>query len=101
MNGNNSKDDDDLRDDEDDGSGGTSAGFILVAIALAVLVFAVASGIGAIKSTQSTPPGVPTCTTSCYGFVKLECPGDRFMDACFGFWGCGNPATNHPCGTNP
>ena len=93
--------DDDPRDDDDDGGGGTSAGFVIVVIALAVTILAIISAVGVIKSTQSSPPGVATCTTSCWGFAKLECPGDRLMGSCFGVWGCGDPVSNHPCGTNP
>jgi hypothetical protein len=94
--------DDNPRDDGDDGGGGNAFPFILGLVAIVVGVFAIASAIGAFKSTQSTtPPPVATCTTSGWGFVKLECPGDRMMGATFGFWGCGDPRTNHPCGTNP
>lgn len=93
--------DDDPRDDDDDGGGGNALPFILVIVAIVVGTFAITSGIAAFQSTMSTAPGVATCTTSGWGFVKLECPGNRMMGPTFGYWFCGNPATNHPCGTNP
>jgi hypothetical protein len=91
--------------DDDDGggggNGGTSGGWVVAVIGAVVAILAIASAIGIIMSTQSKPPGTTTCTTSCWGFAKLECPGDRLMGSCCCFWGCGDPGTNHPCGTNP
>jgi hypothetical protein len=86
--------------DEGGGSGGTAGPFIIAIVAAIVSIFAVLSFIGGlIAATSTTPPSTATCTDQCWGFVKLECPTNRYMGACFGFPGCG--ATTHKCGTNP
>ena len=81
-------------------TGGTGGTIVLAVIGVIVGIFAFASAVGIVKSTGSTSPGTRMCTTACYGFARLECPGDRLMGACLGFWGCGGPGP-HPCGTNP
>lgn len=90
---------DDTRDDEG-GDGGNGTEIAVAVVAVAVVVITIASLVGLFKSfdKKPVPPATTVCFEACYGFVKLECPGDRLMGACFGFSGCGgNP---HPCGKN-
>jgi hypothetical protein len=49
--------------------------------------------------TPDTPNTPAMCSTSCGGFVKLECPTNRIMGTCFGIGICDKPV--HACGTNP
>lgn len=85
-------------DPRDDGGGGSNSGSYGVAIfGLIVTYLVVASIIGWAMSNNNPPPAAtPTCTSACYGFVKLECPGNRFMGPCFDVpWCSGTP---HVCG---
>ena len=81
------------------GTGGNAGEFVVVVFALVVGFFAIASMVGAIASAAGKPAGPGICTESCYGFVRTECPGDRYIGACFGFHFCDGPP--HACGTNP
>jgi len=49
-------------------------------------------------AAKSNDPGVKTCSTSCIGFLKFECPGGRYMGTCFGVSVCDQPV--HTCGVN-
>lgn len=89
--------DDDPRDDGDGGSGGNGGSYGVAIFGLIVIYFVVASLIGYAMHTDSPPPPTTTsCTSACYGFVKLECPGNRYMGACFDWPWCGG--TTHTCG---
>jgi hypothetical protein len=83
--------------DDNSGNSGLPLEWILAVVGAVVAIFAIASAIGlTVSNTSSSPPGQTTCGTSCYGFAKLECPGNRLMGACFGIWTCSNP--DHKCG---
>ena len=88
-------DDDDLRDDEVRGGSGIE---IVMIVALVAVFLAFLSVYGLLRSFNKKPPGVATCTTTCLGVVKLECPGDRYIGVCFGLWECSGGT--HPCGTD-
>ena len=91
------RDPDDPRDDDDGSTGGGDASlFILSLVAIAVGVVTVLSVIGIFVSQDPKPAGGTMCTESCWGFLKLECPTNRVMSACFGWPGCGG--TPHTCG---
>lgn len=90
------------RDGEDGGDssgGGTGLDWVVAVVGAVVTIFAIASAIGLIVSQTSKSSATGTCTTSCWGFTKLECPTNRFMGACFGFWSCSSDSA-HPCGSD-
>jgi len=93
------RDDDPIHDGDDGGSGGDStAGPWGVALfGVLVIYLVIASIVGYAMSNNNTPTvASPTCTSVCYGFVKLECPTKRFMGGCFDVpWCSGTP---HVCG---
>ena len=92
------RDPDDPRDDDE--SGGNDATPLIVAlVGIAVGVVVVLSVIGIFVSRDPKPPAGSMCTEACYGFLKLECPTNRVMGACFGWPSCGG--TPHACGTDP
>ena len=92
-------DDDDLREIPEDPETkqnkgiATGVGFAVVVLGLFLL------GTVIYTAASSNPPGVTTCTTTCAGLTRWECPGARFMGGCFGISVCGLPV--HPCGVNP
>lgn len=90
--------DDDPRDDTDEGSGGP---FVVVVVAVIVSIFAVLGFIGGWLSSHPFPPpaGTTTCSTTCMGFLRLECPGNRLMGLCLGISVCESPT--HACGVDP
>jgi hypothetical protein len=69
-----------------------SVGFVV----LVVVAVCVAGWI--YTDTTKNDPGVTTCSTSCLGFIKLGCPGGRYMGTCFGISVCGSPT--HTCGVD-
>ena len=91
------RDPDDPRDDDE--SGGNDATPLVVAlVGIAVGVVVVLSVIGIFVSRDSKPATTSMCTETCYGFLKLECPTNRVMGACFGWPSCGG--TPHVCGSD-
>src|SRR4029434_922010 len=84
------------RDDRDDDGGSNSGSYGVAIFGLIVLYLVVASIVGYAMSNNNTPPPTPTCTSACYGFVKLECPTHRFMGGCFDVPWCSG--ATHICG---
>jgi hypothetical protein len=91
--------DDDLRDMPDDPETSkhkgitTGVGFAVIAFGLFLL------GTVIYTAASSNPPGVTTCSTTCAGLTRWECPGARFMGGCLGISICSPPI--HACGVNP
>lgn len=89
-------------DPGDDGEGSSSGDaygtFVLVAAFVLLTVLATIGGaLGAFSFDP--PPGTTTCSTTCMGVVRLECPGNRMMGLCFGIAVCDRPT--HSCGIDP
>src|SRR5262245_43706909 len=81
---------------KDDDTGNNRGTYGVAIFGLIVIYLVVASIIAYAASNNNTPPPTPTCTSACYGFVKLECPTNRFMGPCFDVpWCSGSP---HICG---
>jgi hypothetical protein len=95
------RDSDDPRDDGPE-SGNDVSPLIIALVGLVVGVVVVLSVIGIFVSRDPQPTGGgagAVCTQTCWGFLKLECPTNRIMGACFGWPSCGG--TPHRCGTDP
>ena len=90
------RDPDDPRDVDNNDRGGDASLFVGLLLAIVVGVLVVVSVAGIFVSRDPIPPTAAMCTESCWGFLKLECPTNRIMGACFGFPGCGG--TPHVCG---
>jgi hypothetical protein len=91
------KDPDDPRDDGPESENDASP-LIVALIGIAVGVVVVLSVIGIFVSRDPKPAGAAMCTETCWGFLKLECPTNRVMGACFGWPSCGG--TPHTCGSD-
>lgn len=83
------------RDDQPDDSRGGLTFVIAVVAAVLVVIF----GVVLIGGATASRPAPNMCSTSCAGFWKFECPGNRPMGTCFGVSVCSQPV--HACGTNP
>ena len=90
--------DDNVRDDAEDPSDKHRGIAVGVGVVVAVLVIVFIAGL-IYTAASNNPPGSTTCSTTCLGFTRWECPGTRFMGGCFGVWVCAQPM--HTCGTNP
>jgi hypothetical protein len=92
--------DDDPRDDEE-GESSSGSGFAGILIAVFVTVIVIFATVGGFLGAYpfDPPPGTTTCSTTCMGFVRLECPGNRMMGLCFGISVCDRPT--HTCGIDP
>lgn len=89
-------------DPRDDAEGESSRGsFALIMVAVIVTVVTVFAFIGGMLGSRPfpPPPDTTTCGTTCMGFVRLECPGNRMMGLCFGVSVCDRPT--HVCGVDP
>jgi hypothetical protein len=71
---------------------GTAGVGFLVAIVFGIFVL---SG-WLYTAFKQNDPGVQTCSTTCLGFIRLECPGGRYMGVCLGAAVCDQPI--HQCG---
>lgn len=91
--------DDDPRDDEEPEPSRNTLGVIGVIILVAVIL--IPTIIGGILRAYHTPPppGTTSCSTTCLGFLRMECPGNREMGFCLGIQVCDPPT--HACGTDP
>jgi hypothetical protein len=89
------RDPDDPRDDGEEGRGDATP-LIVSILAIIAGIFIVLSIVAVFTPRDTTTPATASCTESCWGFIKLECPTNRIMSACFGFPGCGG--TPHVCG---
>jgi hypothetical protein len=89
---------------DDPGGGVIPGAVVLVGTILGIFVWSsIVAGIQTAFPHDPPPPDSPDtpsmCSTSCGGFVRIECPTNRFMSACFGIAICDKPV--HACGTNP
>lgn len=89
-----SRDPDDPRDDSE--GGGDATPLIIGVLSVIAGIFIALSIVAVFTPRDTTTPLTASCTESCWGFIKLECPTNRIMSACFGFPGCGG--TPHVCG---
>lgn len=91
--------DDDPRDDDESESSRNSLGWIGVLIAVAIIVIPAFIG-GYLRANPTpVPAGTASCSTTCLGFLRMECPGNREMGFCLGISVCDPPT--HACGVNP
>lgn len=91
--------DEDIPDDDLDPTQRQNNG-VAIGVGLVVAVLVVVCLVGAIyTAAASNPPGATMCSTTCLGFVRLECPGARPMGGCFAISVCDQPV--HMCGINP
>jgi hypothetical protein len=72
----------------------TGAAGVGFAVAIIVGVFILSGWL--YTAFKQNDPGVVTCSTSCLAFIRLECPGGRYMGVCFGATVCDQPV--HACG---
>lgn len=91
--------DDDPRDEDESESSRNSfgTGILIAIVTIIVILFIVGGALRAFPTP--VPPGTPSCSTTCVGFLRMECPGNREMGFCLGLKVCEPPT--HACGVNP
>lgn len=84
---------------EPDDSKAGEATFLILAWIIGIFVISLTVDLiaGAVAPASTSQP--PQCSTSCSLFLRWECPGNRFIGACFGVSACDQPV--HECGKNP
>jgi hypothetical protein len=91
--------DDDIREPDPDPTENRNKGVATGALFAVIVIGLVLLGTVIYTAAKQNDPAVTTCSTTCAGFTRWECPGARFMGGCLGVSVCDQPV--HACGTNP